>query len=174
MIIVNKLLHLVNLFWVMGKSKELTPLLDIISLACCWDGVIFIGHYSFNLWITRPESSLGSNHVALGGIIFPLLAMSIICCIGDRIECYCCTHLTIIHIILQFTQSAQATHKFNVGWILTIKLFPSISNKLNSFEIKTGVFFYECQTKISNGLSFSKYFRKNSLKKFIFFWKIQR
>ena len=29
---------------------------------------------------TSPLRSLGSNHVALGGIILPLSAMSIICC----------------------------------------------------------------------------------------------
>ncbi len=32
-----------------------------------------------SLWMTRPERSLGSNHVALGGMILPLSAMSMIC-----------------------------------------------------------------------------------------------
>ena len=32
-----------------------------------------------NLWITKPERSFGSNHVAFGGIMLPLSAMSMIC-----------------------------------------------------------------------------------------------
>ena len=35
----------------------------------------------YNLCITSPERSFGSNHVALGGMILPESAMSIICCI---------------------------------------------------------------------------------------------
>ena len=34
-----------------------------------------------SLWIISPLRSLGSNHVALGGMILPLSAMSMICCI---------------------------------------------------------------------------------------------
>ena len=32
-------------------------------------------------WITNPERNFGSNHVVFGGIMFPLSAMSMICCI---------------------------------------------------------------------------------------------
>lgn len=33
-----------------------------------------------NLWTISPLRSFGSNHVALGGMMFPLSAMSMICC----------------------------------------------------------------------------------------------
>ena len=33
-----------------------------------------------NLWMTRPLRSFGSNQVAFGGMILPLSAMSMICC----------------------------------------------------------------------------------------------
>ena len=32
-----------------------------------------------SLWITRPERSLGSNHVVLGGMMLPVSAMSMSC-----------------------------------------------------------------------------------------------
>ena len=32
-----------------------------------------------NLWITKPDRNLGSNQVVLGGIMFPVSAISIIC-----------------------------------------------------------------------------------------------
>ena len=38
------------------------------------------GFYS-NEWITTPERSLGSNHVVFGGMMLPVSAMSINCCI---------------------------------------------------------------------------------------------
>ena len=34
-----------------------------------------------NEWITTPERSLGSNHVVLGGMMLPVSAISINCCI---------------------------------------------------------------------------------------------
>ena len=37
--------------------------------------------YSSNEWITTPERSLGSNHVVLGGMMLPVSAISINCCI---------------------------------------------------------------------------------------------
>ncbi len=37
--------------------------------------------YSSNEWITTPERSFGSNHVVLGGMMLPVSAMSINCCI---------------------------------------------------------------------------------------------
>lgn len=40
-----------------------------------------IRRYSSNEWITTPERSLGSNHVVFGGMILPVSAMSISCCI---------------------------------------------------------------------------------------------
>ena len=78
-ITVQQCLHLVDSFNVVGKGEEFTTLLGVVSLACSCYGLIFVGHD--NLWITSPERSFGSNHVAFGGIIFPLSAMSIICCI---------------------------------------------------------------------------------------------
>ena len=43
-------------------------------------GSVVCGSF-YNLCITSPERSFGSNHVALGGMILPESAMSIICCI---------------------------------------------------------------------------------------------
>ena len=37
--------------------------------------------YSSNEWITTPERSLGSNHVVFGGMMLPVSAMLISCCI---------------------------------------------------------------------------------------------
>lgn len=35
--------------------------------------------YYSNLWMTSPERSFGSNHVVLGGMMFPVSAISINC-----------------------------------------------------------------------------------------------
>ena len=71
---------LVNVGHMMGESEELTPLFGVISLAYfrIVDCQILIYHHD-NLCTTSPERSFGSNHVAFGGIILPLSAMSIIC-----------------------------------------------------------------------------------------------
>ena len=45
------------------------------------DGGSMVCGSFYNLCITSPERSFGSNHVALGGMILPESAMSIICCI---------------------------------------------------------------------------------------------
>ena len=36
--------------------------------------------YSSKLWMTTPERSLGSNQVVLGGMMLPVSAMSMSCC----------------------------------------------------------------------------------------------
>lgn len=43
--------------------------------------VILPAGYSSKEWITTPERSLGSNHVVLGGMMFPVSAMLMSCCI---------------------------------------------------------------------------------------------
>ncbi len=47
------------------------------------DGIKFelFGYSSANEWITIPERSFGSNQVVFGGMMFPVSAMSINCCI---------------------------------------------------------------------------------------------
>lgn len=39
------------------------------------------GGYSSNEWITTPERSFGSNHVVFGGMMLPVSAMLMSCCI---------------------------------------------------------------------------------------------
>lgn len=38
-------------------------------------------YFSSNEWITTPDRSLGSNHVVFGGMMLPVSAMLISCCI---------------------------------------------------------------------------------------------
>lgn len=39
------------------------------------------GGYSSKEWITTPERSFGSNHVVFGGMMLPVSAMLMSCCI---------------------------------------------------------------------------------------------
>lgn len=50
-------------------------------LICIASGGIINGQRGLYIssWITRPERSLGSNHVVLGGMMLPVSAMSISC-----------------------------------------------------------------------------------------------
>lgn len=40
-----------------------------------------VDYFSSNEWITTPDRSLGSNHVVFGGMMLPVSAMLISCCI---------------------------------------------------------------------------------------------
>ncbi len=55
------------------------PFRGVWGVVVCGGSVVCGSFY--NLCITSPERSFGSNHVALGGMILPESAMSIICCI---------------------------------------------------------------------------------------------
>ena len=82
-IVVKQLSDFVEGFDKMRKGEELTPFLGVNSLAgMMTDSFVFVNHlYYDSLWITKPLRNLGSNHVALGGMMLPLSAMSMICCI---------------------------------------------------------------------------------------------
>ena len=77
----NNLLHLIHSIYMMGEGEELTSLFSDVALAYFFFryGLIGIQLYD-SLWMMSPERNFGSNHVAFGGIIFPLSAMSMICC----------------------------------------------------------------------------------------------
>ena len=77
----HEILHVVGGIYMMGKGEELTSLFSDVALAHFFFryGLIGIQLYD-SLWMMSPERNFGSNHVAFGGIIFPLSAMSMICC----------------------------------------------------------------------------------------------
>ena len=62
-----------------GKSKELTPEFRVSSFCFTFYRPIEVFHES--LCTMSPLRSLGSNHVAFGGMMLPESAMFIICCI---------------------------------------------------------------------------------------------
>ena len=42
---------------------------------------LFFNYFSSNEWITTPERSFGSNHVVFGGMMLPVSAILMSCCI---------------------------------------------------------------------------------------------
>lgn len=42
---------------------------------------LFSNYFSSNEWITTPERSFGSNHVVFGGMMLPVSAILMSCCI---------------------------------------------------------------------------------------------
>ena len=70
------------------RSKNLLQFFDRLSLvagnttnSACGRGIGLPDGYSSKLWITTPERSLGSNQVVFGGMMLPVSAMLMSCCI---------------------------------------------------------------------------------------------
>ena len=87
----SKILGLVSLIGLMGlwgcsSDETATPMagtatVELQSYVTEYEEANGTNRAYDSLCITSPERSFGSNHVAFGGMIFPLSAMSIICCI---------------------------------------------------------------------------------------------